>query len=150
MWKNEFLPNLFQILDSGIQAVPALSNALSYYNQIESPYRPSFARIFFTLTILNLRRKNICFLLHQMKCTRCSSVLFYITFSCIWKKLKKGNIVPLTKHYLFQIDRLLVWSVLSIQYSNGLHIENTNYNVLSAIIRITYPFRSQFLYNSSI
>ena len=64
MWKNEFLPNLFQILDSGIQAVPALSNALSYYNQIESPYRPSFARIFFTLTILNLWRKNICFLLH--------------------------------------------------------------------------------------
>ena len=58
------------------------------------------------------------------------------------KETKKGYIVPPTKHYLFQIDRLLVWSVLSIQYSNGLHIENTNYNVLSAIIRITYPFRS--------
>ena len=77
-----------------------------------------------------------------MKCNRCSSVFLYFTFSCIWKKLKKGNIVPPTKHYLFQIDRLLVWSVLSIQYSNGLHIENTNFNVLSAIIRITYPFRS--------
>ena len=49
MWKNEFLPNLFQILDSGIQAVLALSNALSYYNQIESPYRPSFAQIFFNI-----------------------------------------------------------------------------------------------------